>query len=176
MQAVERPGPHALRIRCGAQNTRNVLSRIPDAVQFEKKQQLYSIRDAADYETGWPRDHAVYDRLAREYPRAARSLEEDHEALLAPRKVPARHRIIVRTTHRIERCFEEEQRRTKVLPRFWTEKSALTRIFGAVIRATHHGRVVGINADEWDSLQTLWEQHPPPMASEDEILSATASA
>lgn len=81
-----------------------------------------------------------------------------------------------RTTHRIERGFEEEQRRTKVLPRFGSEKSAWTRILGAVIRATQHGRVVGINAEEWESWQALWKQHPPYTASEDDMLSATASA
>ena len=176
IQAVERQWPHALRIRCGAHQTRNVLSRIPDAAHFEIKQQLYSIRDAADYATGLTRYQAVYDRLAREYPSAARSLDEDHEALLAHLKVPMRHRMMVRTTNLIERCFEEEQRRTKVLPRFWTEKSALKLIFGAVIRATQHWRVIGINAEEWESLQALWKQHPPHIASEDEILSTTASA
>jgi transposase-like protein len=175
IQAVERQWPRALRIRCWAHKTRNVLSRVPEAVPCEVKQQLYAIRDAADYATGLQRYQDVYDRLARAYPSAARSLEEDHEALLAHLKVPVRHRIIVRTTNLIERCFEEEQRRTKVLPRFWSEKSALKLIFGAVIRATQHWRVVGLNAEAWESLQALWEQHPPYTASEEEILSATAS-
>jgi hypothetical protein len=35
--------------------------------------------------------------------------------------------------------------------------------------------MVGINAEEWETLLALWEQHPV-MASEKEILSATASA
>ncbi len=93
----------------------------------------------------------------------------------APRKVPVRHRIIVRTTNLIDRCFEEEHRRPQVLPRFGSEKSAWTRIFGAVIRATQHWRVVGLNAEAGESLQALWEQHPPYTASEEEMLSATAS-
>ncbi|MCY0898301.1 MAG: transposase, partial [Firmicutes bacterium] len=176
IQAVERQWPHALRIRCWAHKTRNVLSRVPEGVQFEIKQQLYTIRDAADYATGLQRYQEVYDRLAQTYPSAARSLAEDHEAWLAHLKVPARHRIIVRTTNLIERCFEEEQRRTKVLPRFGTEKSALKLIFGAVIRATQHWRVVGINAEEGERLQALWEQHPPHIASEEDMRSAMASA
>jgi transposase-like protein len=176
IQAVERQWPPALRIRCWAHKTRNGLSRVPEAVQLEVKQQLYAIRDAADYATGLQRYQDVYDRVARAYPSAARSWEEDHEALLAHRKVPVRHRIRVRTTTLIARCLEEEQRRTKVLPRFEREKRAVKLIFGAVIRATQHWRVVGIHAEDWESLQALWAQHPPYPASEEDMLSATASA
>ncbi len=61
IQAVERQWPHALRIRCWAHKTRNVLSRIPEAVQFEVKQPRYPMRDAADYATGLQRYQHVYD-------------------------------------------------------------------------------------------------------------------
>ncbi|WP_242848411.1 transposase [Sulfobacillus thermosulfidooxidans] len=124
IKAIERQWPNAIRIRCGAHKTRNVLSRVPEAFQGDVKQLLYTIRDAVDDAAGLEASHRVQKRLTQELPHAAKSLAEDHEALLAHCKVPVRHRIIVRTTHRIERCFEEERRRTKILPRFWREKSA----------------------------------------------------
>ena len=42
----------------------------------------------------------------------------------------------MRTTNLLERTFEEERRRTKVIPRFWTEHSALKLIFGTLDRAS----------------------------------------
>lgn len=68
---------------------------------------------------------------------------------------------MVRTTNLIERCFAEERRRTKVLPRFGDEKSALKLVFSAVIRATEQWRVVGINAEEARCLEDLWPNIPP---------------
>jgi len=43
---------------------------------------------------------------------------------------------LVRTTNIIERSFEEERRRTKTIPRFFDEHSALKLVFGALTRAT----------------------------------------
>ena len=55
------------------------------------------------------------------------------EASLAHLKIPEKHRKYVRTTNLIERAFEEERRRTKVLPRFFDEKSALKlSVFGSL--------------------------------------------
>lgn len=54
-----------------------------------------------------------------------------------------------KTTNLIERSFEEERRRTKVLPRFCTEHSALKLVFGALYRATQsHGKPITIH-DPW---------------------------
>ena len=101
-------------------------------------------------------------------------MADDAEASLAHLQVPPRHRVVVRTTNLIERCFAEERRRTKVLPRFWDEKSALKLVFSAVIRATAQWRVVGINAEEARCLEDLWAQHPPQSASLDDPETLTA--
>ena len=54
------------------------------------------------------------------------SLREDLEASLAHLRLPAAHRKHVRTTNLIERSFLEERRRTKIIPRFFDERSCLT--------------------------------------------------
>lgn len=174
IRAVERQWPNTLRIRCGAHKVRHGLSRVPEASQAQVRGWLYTIRDAADYAAGEQASAEVLARLTEAFPSAARSLAEDHEALLAHLCVPPRHRVVVRTTHLIERCFAEERRRTQVLPRFWDEKSALKLIFSAVIRTTEHWRVVGINAEKAQCLADLWAQHPPKSAPLDDPETLTA--
>jgi len=51
------------------------------------------------------------------FPSAVACFEEDREVPLAIHRVPVRHRIRVRTTNLAEDRFEEERRRTKVIPR-----------------------------------------------------------
>jgi putative transposase len=174
IRAVERQWPNTLRIRCWAHKVRNVLSRVPEAAQAQVRGWLYTIRDAADDAAGQEAYAEVLARLEQAFPSAARSLADDHQASLAHLQVPPRHRVVVRTTNLIERCFAEERRRTKVLPRFWDEKSALKLVFSAVIRATEQWRVVGINAEEARCLEDLWAQHPPTSAPLDDSETLTA--
>jgi transposase-like protein len=61
---------------------------------------------------------------------------EDLEGLLAHLQLPAHHRIHCRTTNLIERSFEEERRRTKVIPRFTNERSAMKLVFAVLIRCS----------------------------------------
>ncbi|BAS29374.1 transposase [Limnochorda pilosa] len=79
------------------------------------------------------------ERFERAYPSAVRTFTDDLEASLDHLKVPQAHRKYVRTTNLIERSFEEQRRRTKVLPRFWTEHSALKLVFATLQRATKRG-------------------------------------
>ena len=50
-------------------------------------------------------------------------------------KLPLRHGKAVRRTNLVERSFEEERRRRKVIGGFLTEKSALKVIFTTLIKA-----------------------------------------
>jgi len=53
-----------------------------------------------------------------------RSFADDLEASLAHLKLPVVHRKHIRTTNLVERSFEEERRRAKVIPRFRGEKAS----------------------------------------------------
>ena len=70
-------------------------------------------------------------------------------------KLPFRHRIYVRTTNLVERSFEEERRRTKIIPCFLTEKSALKLIFSVLIRAAKRWRRVSFSKIELNYLDNL---------------------
>jgi len=78
----------------------------------------------------------------KEISRAMSSFEDDLESTLAHLYLPAVHRKFVRTTNLIERSFGEEKRRSKVIPRFFDEKSALKLAFATIWRASQRWRRV----------------------------------
>jgi len=90
----------------------------------------------------------VLGRLERDYPSAARCLREDLDASLAQLKLPAAHRWSVCTTNLVERSFEEERRRSKVLPRFRSERECLKLVFGVLWRASERWRAVRFSEHE----------------------------
>jgi len=97
----------------------------------------------------------VIERYRRQYPSAMQSLEDDLEASLAHIQVPVAHRKYVRTTNLIERSFEEERRRTKTIPRFFDEHSALKLVFAALSRATYRWQRVRITELEQKQMEKL---------------------
>ena len=65
-----------------------------------------------------------------------KSFEEDLEACLVYMACPLRHRKHITSTNLAERSFLEERRRSKVIPRFFDEKSGLQLAFASLIRAS----------------------------------------
>ena len=106
------------------------------------KPYLEAIRDAPDHPTGQRHAQWVLAEFAGSYPSAMRSLADDLPASLAHLKLPPVHRRHVRTTNLIERAFEEERRRAKVIPRFRGEKECLKLVFGTLWRASERWRRV----------------------------------
>jgi transposase-like protein len=94
-----------------------------------------------------------------------KSFADDLEASLAQLRLPVAHRKYARTTNLIERSFVEERRRTKVIPRFFTERSCLKLAFGALERAARRWQRVTITELEQRQLEILrkeLEPNPPP--------------
>ena len=108
-------------------------------------------------------------RFGREFPSACACLQEDLEALLAHLKLPWRHRKFVRTTNLIERSFVEERRRTKTLPRFFTEKSCLTLVHATLIRAAIRWQRISITPLEYEQLKFLYQELKLTPAKEMEV-------
>lgn len=61
----------------------------------------------------------------------------------------------MRTTNLIERSFEEERRRTKVVPRFFDEKSCLKLAFATLWRASQRWRKVRFEEHERRQIRRL---------------------
>jgi len=136
LRAIKEMWPKSLRLRCWVHRMRNVLDKVPDAARAEVKAHVAAIRDAPTYKEGTQTAQAVLARFEREYPTAMASLSDDLEASLAHLRLPVGHRKYVRTTNLIERSFLEERRRTKIIPRFFDERSCLKLVYATLVRAS----------------------------------------
>ena len=136
VRAIEAMWPEAERIRCWVHKVRNVLDKVPDAMREEVRRLLYDIRDAPDHETGKARAAAFIENYRPKLPSAVASFEDDLEASPNHLKLPALHHKSIRTTNLVERGFEEERRRSKVIPKFRTEKECLKLVFATLWRAS----------------------------------------
>ena len=92
------------------------------------------LRDAPPFEEGQRRLHHVIEHYPDSFPEACRCLADASEASLHHLKVPLRHRQYVRTSNLAERAFEEERRRTKVIPHLWDAASLVRRVFAVLMR------------------------------------------
>ena len=108
--------------------------------------------------TGQKAVEEVLRKFSQQLPSLCKILTEDLDALLAHLNLPWRLRKYVRTTNLIERSFVEERRRTKVLPRFFTEKSCLKLVHAVLIRAANRWQNIHITSTEYVQLKLLYEQ------------------
>lgn len=142
INAIDKVFPKSLRIRCWFHKLQNIRAKLPDDEASEVMTHVRRLRDAPTLEVGYELAASVMEEFGGRFPSAMRCLADDLDASLAHLKLPARHRINVRTTNLLERTFEEERRRSKVIPRFLDEKSALKLVFATMIRVSEKWRPV----------------------------------
>lgn len=157
IKAIEAIWPEAERIRCWVHKMRTVLDKVPDEAREDVKSYLQAVRDAPDYDTGRELAQTTISRFSGTYPSAMRSFQDDLDASLTHLKLPAVHRKNVRTTNLIERSFEEERRRAKVIPRFRGEKECLKLVFASLWRASERWRRVRFSEYERKALERYRE-------------------
>ena len=156
----------SIRIRCWFHRMANIRAKLPAEGAEEFMAHVRAIRDAPTHEAGEALAAEVIGRYADRYPAAVACLADDLEASLAHLRLPPRHRIIARTTNLIERSFEEERRRTKVIPRLLDEKSAMKLVFATLIRASDRWSRVSVSELERQQLLLLRRElglDPPPV-------------
>ncbi|MDT8436696.1 MAG: IS256 family transposase [Gemmatimonadota bacterium] len=158
IRAVEEVWPTSLRLRCWVHRMRNLLAKVPESMKAEVKAHLVAIRDAPTLEAGQAAAAGFLKRYGQELPSACACLSEDLEALLAHLRLPWRHRKFVRTTNLAERSFVEERRRTKTLPRFFTEKSCLKLVHATLIRAAIRWQRIKITTLELEQVRLLYDE------------------
>ena len=153
IKALEAIWPESERIRCWFHKMGNILDKVPDQAKDTVKSYLVAVRDAPDYDRGTERAREALAMLDREYPTAARCLRDDLDASLAHLKLPVAHRRSIRTTNALERSFGEERRRSKVIPKFRSEKECLKLVFGVLWRASERWRRVRFSEHERRQLE-----------------------
>ena len=82
-------------------------------------------------------------------------LERDLEECIAYLRFPEEHHHRIRTTNRLERLNGESRRRTKVIPRFPTERSCLSLLYASLISASKHWRGIPMTVAHMKQLQQL---------------------
>ena len=92
-----------------------------------------------------------------------RSFSDDLEACLVYLRCPLRHQRSIRTTNLLERAFQESRRRTKVIPRFFTERACLKLVFSALWKTSQRWRAVTTTALERQQLALLRQELGLPL-------------
>jgi putative transposase len=135
-KAIDAIWPKAWRIRCWFHKMQNLQQKVPPQAWPEFKALVVDMRDAPSVAEAERRRQGIVTRYQRDFPAACRCLLEDAEASLNHLSVPQRHQQYVRTSNLAERAFEEERRRTKVIPHLWDEGSVVKLVFAVLIRVS----------------------------------------
>jgi len=155
IRAVEEVFGKSLRQRCLAHKIRNVLGKVPESAYQEIKAAVQAAYYAPDQEVAEMIAAQVLDTYQALYPAAMKSFQEDWNACIAYLRCPRVHHKRIRTTNLLERSFLEQRRRTKTIPRFFTEKSCLKLVFATLWRASHRWCNVRMTEFEIQQLRLL---------------------
>jgi putative transposase len=129
-------GPSSLRLRCGLRKMQNLQQKTPPHAWPACKALVADRRDAATGPEAERRRQARVERHQRDFPEAGRCRLAEAEASLNPLYVPRRHQQYVRTPTPAERAFEEERRRTKVIPHVRDEGGVVKLVFAVLVRVS----------------------------------------
>ena len=154
-KAVKRMWPRALRQRCQVHKMRNLLAKLPRVMQGPMKRLIHQVFRAPSHALALKRGRALIARFGDRYPAAMQCLERDLEECVTYLRFPAVHHHRIRTTNRLERLNGEGRRRTKVIPRFPTERSCLALLFASLVTASKRWRGVKMSPAAIKQLQQL---------------------
>ena len=154
-KAVREVFPHALKQPWLAHKMRNILSKLPKKAERDTKPLVHQVFYASSYEEGLRLGRGLIARFRDRYPSAMECLEGDMEECLTYLKFPEAHWKVIRTSNLLERTFGEGRRRTKVIPRFPTESSALRLLYATLITASQSWKGIRMTPDIWWELEVL---------------------
>ena len=155
VKAVKRVWPRAYRQRCLAHKMRNIVAKLPRLMQSKMKGLVHQVFGAPTYATAVKRGRDLIAKFKDRYPAAIECLERDLEECVTYLRFPEAHHQRIRTTNRLERLNGETRRRTKVIPRFPTERSCLSLLYATLITASKHWRGIPMTVADVKQLQQL---------------------
>jgi transposase-like protein len=158
--AITRAFPKSDRQRCIAHKMRNLLAKVPRPAHDEVHSQLTAIYYAADRQTAEVLAQKLIERFARTFPAMVKCFMDDLEACLMHLHYPLGHRTFIRTTNLLERAFEEQKRRTKVIPTFPGELSVVKIVFAVLMQTSKKWRNVSMTPLEREQLKALKHVQP----------------
>jgi putative transposase len=154
-KAIDAIWPKSLRIRCWFHKMQNLQEKVPPQAWPEFKALVMDMRDAPRVEEAQRRRQEIVKRYELDFPEACRCLLDDAKASLNHLSVPQRHQQYVRTSNLAERAFEEERRRTKVIPHLWDEGGLIKLVFAVLIRVSERWGKKGFSEFEQQQIRSL---------------------
>ena len=154
-KAVKRMWPRVFRQRCQVHKMRNILAKLPRVMQGQMKRLVQQVFLASSHAQALKRGRALIAQFRDRYPAAMECLERDLEECVTYLRFPSVHHVRIRTTNRLERLNGEGRRRTKVIPRFPTERSCLALLFASMVTASKRWRGVKMTPPAIKQLQLL---------------------
>lgn len=173
IKAFEEVFDKTLRQRCLFHKKSNILSKVPSEIISQMKFDLNAVYYASDIKRA--RENAVvfFNKYQPIYPSAVECFKDDFEACIQHLLCPAKHRKHITTTNLVERSFGEENRRSKVIPRFFTEKSGLKLVYATLIRAAMRWSRIRITFNEQTQILALRDQLKHNAVKERKIIKTT---
>jgi putative transposase len=135
-----------------------VTDKVPDSVRAKIKNAVRAAYYAPNREVADLIAADVVKTYQGDYPAAMGSFQDDWEASVAYLRCPAIHHKRIRTTNLLERSFLEERRRTRAIPRFFSEKSCLKPVFATLWRASQRWQGFKMSESERQQLVLLRRQ------------------
>ena len=163
--AVEASFPRADRQRCLAHKVRNIEKKVPEDRWPELEAHVRACYQAPSREVARQLKEEVIKRYAKELPSGVERFVEDFEACIVHLKYPLGHRRTIRTTNLLERLFEEDRRRTKVLPHAFGERAMLKLMYAATIRASSRWRRIKVTAFDRAQLEAIRKEQDQSFAA-----------
>jgi putative transposase len=154
-KAIDAIWPKALRIRCWLHQMQNLQQKVPPQARPEFKALVSDMRAAPTVMAAEQRRQAIVTRYQRDFPEACRCLLDDGEARLNHLHVPQRHQQYGRTANLAGRAFEEERRRTKVIPQLWDAGGVVKLVFAVLIRVSERWGKKGFSEFEQHQIRSL---------------------
>jgi len=175
IKAVAECFPESKRQRCLFHKLSNIRNKLPQEAKDEVLPEVRSAYYQTDAEIARLYVSKLIDKYVGKYPSAIKCFQEDFEACIQHMDFPAGHQKALTTTNLLERSFVEQKRRTRVIPRFFDEKSCMKLVYAMMVRVSEKWRRVKMSDYDLTILRNLrklygWEE------SEEGYISKRAAA
>jgi putative transposase len=163
IKAVAECFPESKRQRCLFHKLSNIRNKLPQEAIDEVLPEVRSAYYQTDAEISRLYASKLIEKYAGKYPSAMKCFQEDFEACIQHMSFPAGHQKHLTTTNLLERSFVEQKRRTRVIPRFFDEKSCLKLVYATMVRVSEKWRRVKMSKYDLTILRNLrklygWEE------------------
>jgi len=175
-KAIDDCLPESMRQRCIAHKLRNIANKLNDQGQEELMPLIRSVYYSTSEQVAKISATEIINEYSSTYPSAIKCFQEDLDSCLNFMKFPKGHHPFIRTTNLLERTFEEQKRRTKVIPRFFDERSCIKLVFGTMIRVSNKWKRIKMNQLELTLLKNMRSLFGWKDSSDDNFISKKYAA